>query len=476
MPDRLGDYRRKRDLKATPEPKGGEPGGAAGAPRFVVQQHDASSLHWDLRLEHDGALASWALPKGVPLHPDENRLAVRTEDHPLEYLEFEGEIPAGSYGAGTMDVWDSGTYEAEKFRDDEVIATFAGDRVQGRYALFRTRGKDWMIHRMDPPADPAYEPLPERIEPMMAATAALPPDEDEYGFEVKWDGVRAVLYSDAGHVSLLGRRGSEFISRYPELRALGRALGARRVVLDGEVVALDDAGRPSFERLQSRMHIASDAAARRRASTTPVSYVIFDLLWLDGHSTLGLPYRDRRSLLDRLELEGPSWRTPAYREGDGSALLAAATEQGLEGVVAKRLDGPYRPGARSASWVKVKVRPSQEVVIGGWTPGTGGRSTSLGALAVGVHDEDGGLRYAGKVGSGFDGKALGLLTRTLEPLARDSSPFEGRQPPKETRFVEPRAVAQVEFAQWTNSGTLRAPAYKGLRDDVDPATVVREPA
>jgi len=476
MADRLTSYRRKRDLDATPEPGGGDAPGVSSeldGARFVIQEHHASHLHWDLRLERDGVLASWALPKGVPAHPDENRLAVRTEDHPLEYLEFEGEIPKGSYGAGTMAVWDSGTYEAEKFRENEVIATLHGERVQGRYALFHTGGKNWMIHRMDPPADPAAGPMPEEIRPMLARLGTLPRDDEKHAFEVKWDGVRAVAHVDAGHLTLTGRNGTDFTGRYPELREMAHALGSRRVILDGEVVAFDEGGRPSFERLQSRMHLGSDSQVRRRMREVPVVYVAFDLLWLEGHSTLDLPYRDRRRLLEQLELDGPSWRTPAHREGDGQALLEASREQDLEGIVAKRLDSAYEPGRRSSAWIKVKNHGAQDVVVGGYTPGEGGRAASLGALAVGTFD-DGHLVYAGKVGTGFTASTLTDLTRRLEPLRRDRSPFEGRQPPKGTVFVEPRLVARVEFREWTRAGTLRAPSYKGLREDIDSEDVVRE--
>ena len=473
MADRLRDYRGKRDFAATPEPV--DAGGPADgeSPRFVVQEHHASSLHWDLRLEHEGTLASWAVPRGIPVHPKEDRLAVRTEDHPLRYLEFEGEIPAGNYGAGTMAVWDSGHFELEKWRHDEVIAVFHGERVQGRYVLFRTRGKDWMIHRMDPPA-PGVEPMPERIEPMAARLGALPSDDAAFAYEVKWDGIRAVARLDRGHLDLTGRNGTDYSPRYPELRPLGGALGATRAILDGEIVAFDDSGRPSFERLQSRMHLTGKAAIKRRSQELPVSYVIFDLLWLDGHLTTGLAYRDRRRLLEELDLSGPCWRTPAAHEGDGAALLAATREQGLEGVVAKRLDSIYEPGRRSGAWSKVKNVLRQEVVIGGWSPGEGGRAATLGAICAGVHDEDGALRYVGKVGSGFTGETLDLVTGKLAPLRRDSSPFEGRQPPRGTVFVEPRLVAEVEFREWTRAGTMRAPVFKGLRDDKDPADVVRE--
>ena len=472
MAERLGPYESKRDFQRTPEPRGGQGAGEGG--RFVVQQHDARRLHWDLRLEREGALASWALPRGVPGHPEENRLAVRTEDHPLEYLDFHGEIPRGSYGAGTMDIWDRGTYACEKFRDDEVIVVLDGERLQGRYALVHTKGKDWLIHRMDPPADPAAEPMPDRIEPMMARAGRLPRDDEAFGFEVKWDGVRAVVHLDAGHVEAFGRSGADFTPRYPELRELARAVGAQRMVLDGEVVAFDSQGRPSFQALQSRMHLASDSAVKRRMRQAPVTYVIFDLLWLDGRSTLSLAYEERRRLLESLGLEGPSWRTPAYRAGDGAALLEASAAQGLEGIMAKRLDCPYEPGRRVSGWIKVKNVASQDLVVGGWTPGEGGRGGRLGALCVGVHDDDGRLVYAGKVGTGFTEATLGLLARELGPLRRETSPFHGRQPPKGTVFVDPSLVAQVEFREWTKTGTLRAPSFKGLRDDVDPAEVVRE--
>jgi bifunctional non-homologous end joining protein LigD len=472
MADSLGSYKAKRDFEKTPEPKGARRG-TGGAARFVVQEHHARRLHWDLRLEHEGTLASWALPRGVPEHPDENRLAVRTEDHPLEYLTFEGEIPKGQYGAGSISVWDRGTYQAEKFRDDEVIATFNGERVHGRYALFRTRESDWMIHRMDPPEDATYEPMPSRLAPMLARSGKLPPREEQYGFEVKWDGIRTVAAIDHGHVDLRGRNLSDFTPRYPEVRELASALGARRIVLDGEIVAFDEEGRPSFERLQSRMHLASDSAVRRRMRDTPATYVIFDLLYLDGHSTMALSYEERRALLERLELEGPAWRTPSYHRGDGRALLAATKDLGIEGIVAKKLDCPYQPGARASHWIKVKNVHTQDVVIGGWTPGEGGRMASLGSLAVGVR-EDEKLVYAGKVGTGFTEGTLALVKRELEPLGRDSSPFAGRQPPKGTRFVEPKLVAHVEFREWTASGTLRAPSFKGLRPDVSPQECVRE--
>ncbi len=320
---------------------------------------------------------------------------------------------------------------------------------------------------------------------MLARSGPLPGDGAGYGYEVKWDGVRAIASIAAGRLGLRARSGSDLAARYPEIQPLARALAGREVILDGELVAFDAQGRPSFERLQSRMHLASEAAIARRVRALPVTYVVFDVLFLDGAATFALPYRERRELLAGLELQGPAWRAPAHRERDGAALLAATAEQGLEGVVAKRLDSPYEPGRRSSAWIKVKNHTTQDVVIGGWTRGEGGRTPSLGALTVGIHDvapepatargEPQRLLYCGRVGSGFSAATLGELGALLERLRRERSPFTGRQPPRATTtFVEPLLVARVEFSEWTASGTLRAPVYKGLRDDIEPGAVVRE--
>jgi bifunctional non-homologous end joining protein LigD len=486
MEDRLEPYRQKRDFTATPEPSGAETAeaGAGGAPlpRFAIQEHHATSLHWDLRLERDGALASWAIPRGIPPDPRENHLAVRTEDHPLMYLEFSGEIPAGQYGAGSMTIWDQGTYETEKWSDDEVMIVFHGERVRGRYVLFRTKDNQWMIHRMDPPEDPTREPMPTGLRPMLATLAEMPKDEKPYGFEVKWDGIRSIVYISGGRVRFEARTGRDVTTRYPELRDLGRAMGATPAVLDGEIVALDPAtGRPSFERMQRRMHVESESAIRRLRKEVPVVYTIFDLLWLDGHSTMSLPYEERRRLLESLELRGPSWHTPAYHPGEGSALLGATRSQGLEGVVAKRLDSIYEPGVRSRCWLKVKNHLSQDFVIGGYLPGEGSRAR-LGALLLGVHDhgdtpgpgEGDRLVFAGRVGSGFTEAELKRLLKLLEARRRPGSPFDPPPPDKEAIWVEPDLVAEVEFGEWTGAGILRHATYKGLRDDRDPKEVVRE--
>ena len=457
MADRLRRYRDKRDFEATTEPAGGTRDGEPGPQRrFVIQEHHARRLHWDLRLEHDGVAVSWALPRGVPDDPRRNHLAVHTEDHPLEYMEFEGEIPKGQYGAGTVTIWDRGTYTEHKFRDDEVIVTFHGERVRGRYAIFRTGGDQWLIHRMDPPE---REPLPEQVRPMLATLGELPASDEGWAYELKWDGVRALCRLEPARLRLRSRNGADITERYPELRGL--ADGSLTALLDGEIVALEPDGRPSFERLQRRMHLASEAAIRRAAQEIPVTYVIFDVLHLEGRPTMDLPYDERRKLLEGLGLEGPHWRTPANQIGHGRELLELTRKMGLEGIVAKRRDSRYEPGRRSAAWRKIKNVQRGEFVIGGWVPGSGSRSGRIGALLVGYR-EDGKLRYAGKVGTGFTEQALGELEQRLEPLRRKTSPFDGRRPPKGSVFVEPRLVARVEFREWTRSRTLRAPSFKGL--------------
>ena len=486
----LGEYAGKRDFGATPEPalpRGGAPeqgrddasekGDEGAELRFVVQEHHARRLHWDLRLEHDGALASWAIPNGIPDDPRRNRKAVHVEDHPLEYIDFHGAIPAGSYGAGAVKIWDHGTYECEKWREDEVIAVFHGERLRGRYALFQAgrEDRDWMIHRMDPPADASAEEMPTFIAPMLARLSSrLPAREQEWAFEVKWDGERAIAHSEPGRIRLLSRNGNDITAPYPELRALNRALGSHAAILDGEIIAFADDGRPSFEALQGRIHLRGEAAIRRRARSRPVTYMIFDLLWLDGHSLLRLSYSLRRARLAELELAGPHWQTPESHAGEGSALLEATRQQRLEGVVAKRLDSVYRPGARDGSWLKIKNWLRQEFVIAGWTAGRGARAGRLGALELGVYDERGHLRYAGRVGTGFDARELDRLAELLGPLESSESYFEGAQPPRGGHFVRPELVCEVEFEEWTRDGLLRHSAYKGLSDDKPAASVVRE--
>ncbi|MCW3013878.1 MAG: ligD [Solirubrobacterales bacterium] len=492
MPEKsLDQYAAKRDFAATPEPggKGGPAPGSGGAPRFVVQEHQATRMHWDLRLERDGVLVSFALPNGLPVEPGQNHLAVHTEDHPLQYIDFAGEIPAGQYGAGTMTIFDSGTYDVQKWEDGKKIEVHLhGARDDARYALFpigKTPGaSEWMIHRMDPPADPDAEPMPATLAPMLARlTKTLPPkqQQDRWAFEVKWDGVRAIVHSIPGHLTLRSRAGNDITAQYPELARLNRALRHHRVILDGEIVVLDADGRPSFSALQRRMHVGKDAARKRLAQELPATLMVFDLLWQDGRSLLDLPYLERREALAQLGLHGEHWRTPEHVVGEGDALLAAAKAQRLEGIISKRVDAPYEPGRRSGAWQKHKLLQRESFVIGGWVPGEGRRRDRIGALLIGEpvdEDGDGGdgrrLRSVGRVGTGWDDAELARLSTLLGAREHAQSPFiddaGSAKIPRGAIFCRPDLCCEVEFLERTPTGQIRAPSYKGLVTPEPPAT------
>jgi bifunctional non-homologous end joining protein LigD len=339
--DKLGTYRSMRDFGKTPEPAGAERTPPAGN-RFVVQEHHATALHWDFRLERDGVLVSWAVPKGIPPHPARNSLAVHTEDHPLDYIDFEGAIPEGEYGGGQVYLWDQGTYECEKFEEREVMVVLHGRRVEGRYVLIKTGGKNWLMHRMDPPADPTREPMPEGLAPMRPTVAEeLPDDEAAWQFEPAWGGERVLLACEGGRVELTNSDGDDVTERFPEFRALGRALGSLAVILDGEIVVLDLDGRPDPTLLKRR----------KARPDQPAVFFASDLVWLDGHMAAGLGAADRRRLLDRLDFNGPNWKTNLT--SSGGALLDAAAAQDLPGVTAKALSAPYETGQKSTNYLFV---------------------------------------------------------------------------------------------------------------------------
>jgi bifunctional non-homologous end joining protein LigD len=446
-----------------------------GQQRFVIQEHHARSLHWDLRLERDGVMVSWALPKGLPESPDQNHLAVHTEDHPLEYATFEGEIPKGEYGGGQVTVWDSGRYESEKWTDTEVKFVLHGARASGDFVLFQTKDRNWMIHRHGPSI--RADPFPSSIKPMLAVAGELPTDDEHWAFEIKWDGVRTILFVEGGRVRAQSRNDLDVTTAFPELADIGGFLGMTTCVIDGEVVALGEDGRPSFSRLQHRMHITNQREARRRATADPVSFVAFDLLYVDGHLLLEESYDKRRARLESLHLTGQTFTTTdSFRDVSGQDILDAATANGLEGVVAKRLDAPYRPGRRTPDWVKVKSFRTQEVVIGGWTDGRGEREGGLGALLLGIPGPDG-LRYVGKVGTGFSDRARQDLLHELRPLMLTASPFDAPLPARETsnaHFVRPTLVGEVAYGEWTPAGRLRHPIWRGRRPEKEPGQVVVE--
>jgi bifunctional non-homologous end joining protein LigD len=335
-----------------------------------------------------------------------------------------------------------------------------------------------MIRKLDPPP-PDWEPMPDNVAPMLAMTAAAAPTGEGWAYEFKWDGVRAVAYIEGGRVRLMSRNTLDISPRYPELRELGLAVGSTRLVLDGEVVAFDEFGRPNFGLLQNRMHVLGEARVRRLAKDVPIAYLIFDVMYVDGHSTMERPYAERRALLKQLELKGAHWDTPDHYVDDGPAIIAASKAQQLEGVMAKRLDSTYTPGRRSDAWRKIKNIRRQEVVIGGWTKGEGNRDGQIGSLLVGVYDDKGELRYAGNVGTGFTATTLRELGAVLKRLVRKDSPFATAVPrphAKTATYVDPTLVCEVEFTEWTGDGKLRHPSYKGLRDDKAPTDVVREPS
>lgn len=314
-----------------------------------------------------------------------------------------------------------------------------------------------------------------RFTPMTATSGTVPRDPDAWWFEYKWDGVRAVACLGEGRLRLESRNGADITDRYPELAGLSAAVPGRAAVLDGEIVALDEGGRPSFHALQYRMHVASGLKARQLAVRNPVVYMVFDVLHLDGEDLCDRPYRERRALLEGLGLDGRCWKVPGAYPGEGRAVLEAARRVGLEGIMAKRAESRYRPGQRSPDWIKIKFAGRQEFVIGGWIPGTGAIDGMLGAVVIGYYAEEGSLRCAGKVGTGFTDGDRREIGRRLEPLGRPDPPFRDRPRYPEARYVEPRLVVEVEFRGWTSSGHLRQPSFKGLRDDKDPREVTREP-
>ncbi|MBI4242050.1 MAG: DNA ligase D [Candidatus Rokubacteria bacterium] len=516
----LDDYRGKRDPERTPEPFGGRRAGAGRL--FVVQKHAARRLHYDLRLEMDGVLKSWAVPKGPSVRPQEKRLAVRVEDHPIEYADFEGVIPEGTYGAGAVIVWDRGWYRLVK--PDDPLAQLArgklevelfGFKLRGRWTLARMSGKDkeWLLLKKadaftgeEEPTDRAPESvlsgltveelregsarltaLRERLEalrpppgevspgdqPHMLASAADRPFSGREGlFEIKYDGVRGLARRAGEMVELYSRNGQVVTGRYPEVARGLRALFVERFVLDGEVVATDEGGRPSFQRLQARMHLTNPLDIERARVGVPVTGIFFDCLSLDGRDLRRLPLRERKECLRLLlPMRG------VVRYGDhilkhGAAFFEAASEQRLEGIIAKKVDSRYVAG-RSRDWLKVKCQRRQEFVIGGYTDPQGSRGY-FGALHLGLY-EGSRLVYVSKVGTGFDARTLRSLWEKLAPLSRTSSPFEvGTPTGAGHHWVEPKLVCEVRFTEWTLHEGIRHPAFLGLREDKTPTECRRE--
>jgi bifunctional non-homologous end joining protein LigD len=466
---KLAEYKRKRDPKKTPEPFGGKRKGKE--PIFVVQRHDARRLHYDFRLERNGALASWAVPKGIPLETGQRALAVHVEDHPLEYASFHGEIPKGEYGAGLVEIWDNGTYElVEEKRDGGLTVRLHGKRLDGTWTLIPAKldgnPKNWLLIRKRDETAP--EPRRRRTyKPMLATLAKEVPKGKDWLFEAKWDGYRAIADVFGGNATLTSRNGNDLTPRFETVRrALERSVKTPDCVLDGEVCALDEQGRATFSAMQ-----------QGKAGTQYV-FVAFDLLEVEGEPQIDLPLTERHKRLRKLlDLRN---KGVLFSESfdDGEALLEAARQQQLEGIVAKKRDSRYQPGRRSADWLKIKTHGRQEFVIAGYTKGQGRRSGRFGSLILGYW-KDGEFEYAGNVGTGFSDDEIDRLLAKLKVLERKEAPFKAvPKMPKVRRdqivWVEPKLVAEVEFAEWTHDGRLRAPSYQGLRDDKAATDVARE--
>jgi bifunctional non-homologous end joining protein LigD len=539
----LEEYRRKRDFKQTPEPSG-DPAGRADAERsawdllphghrFCVQKHRATRMHFDFRLEHDGVLLSWAVPRGPTLDPARKRLAVQTEDHPIDYGEFEGVIPSG-YGAGTVMLWDIGTFEwVKETAEDYERSLKAGDlkfrlhgtKLTGEFALIHIgdRGrqyggssdgsKNWlMLKKRDASVVEGFEaidldvsvktgrslaeiaaeaggdpremrrarargesPAPAQAPgsgepapapaPMLATPVDKPFSQEGWIFELKYDGIRAMVSVARDAVRITGRRGGDETPRYPEAPAIRAGIHARQAVVDGELVVLDADGRPSFERLQQRINVNRDVDVRRVAAEHPVTFVAFDLLQLEGRDLLATELRIRKKTLRETIVDSPHILFAEHVERDGVALFEEARTSGIEGIVGKRADSPYRPGMRSSDWVKIKSWRSQSCVIVGYTAGRGRRVNQLGALILAVFD-GGRFVHCGQVGTGFDDKTLRDLKERLRPLIVDTSPVDPAPKPSEpATWVKPELVCEVRFSEWTSEGMLRHPAFRTLRLD-----------
>ncbi|MGH2405627.1 MAG: DNA ligase D [bacterium] len=510
----LETYRKKRDPERTPEPFGGRPSG--GLSSFVVQQHAARRLHYDLRLEMDGVLKSWAVPKGPSVRAEEKRLAVHVEDHPLEYAEFEGVIPEGNYGAGSVIVWDRGTYRLVKDGDPldqlargKLELEFFGHKMRGRWTLVRMSKseKDWLLLKKADGAAAQEElidrypqsvisgltvteirDIPGKVEAIrkalkasgaprrqvsarsqpftLATLAEAPFSGKEWLFEVKYDGVRVLAEREGDQVTLYGRNGQTITERYPELIAPLRALPVDRYIIDGEIAAFDEDARPSFQRLQARMHLTKPRDIEQAAAAVPVVGIFFDCLAMDGYDLRRLPLVQRKAMLGLLVPPLGTVRYGDHVVEEGEAFYEAASAARLEGIVAKKATSSYT-GTRSRDWIKIKCLRAQEFVIGGYTDPQGSRGY-FGALHLGLYD-GARLVYVSKVGSGFDDKLLKGIWERLQPLRRDTSPFEAGGPVgRGHHWVEPRVVCEVRFAEWTAENGIRHPVFLGLRDDKRP--------
>jgi bifunctional non-homologous end joining protein LigD len=472
---KLGEYLRKRTFgpEGTTEPAPGDAAGEGNS--FVIHKHRATRLHYDVRLERDGALPSWAVPRGLPTQPGDKRLAVRTEDHPLEYGSFEGTIPEGHYGAGEVRIFDDGTYEPVEWTDSKVSFRLNGRRYPRLEFHFVKTRTDWLAFLASGQRAPLIA-SPPAFQPMLAEGGWKAFDHPKWWFEPKFDGIRSMTSMATDATRLVTRNARDVSIKYPELHMIHELVDQVNAVLDAEIVAFDEDGKNSFEALQQRMNLTNEREIKRISSKIPVALVAFDLLWLDGNDLTGLALEERRELLETIVEQDHRLQVVTHVEGEGKDFVQVARRLGLEGVVAKRTGSRYQAGRRSPDWRKIKLTNTQDCVILGWTPGQGGRSGTFGALLVGAYD-DGKLLWIGQVGTGFTRATLDRVLGALEPIKRSAPPIDDPELARVrgATFVEPTIVCEVEYLEITKSTKkMRAPSFKGLRDDKTPEECVLE--
>ncbi len=461
--EQLSEYDRKRSFDRSPEPGPEREIGEGNA--FVVHRHHATRLHYDLRLEKDGALRSWAIPKGLPPRPGIKRLAVNVEDHPLEYLTFEGEIPKGEYGAGPMWVYALGNYVVTRDKKDaSFYFRLQSKQLTAEYRLINTKGKDWLLERVD---EPQVHWLQTDIEPMLAESRDTVPVGGNWSYEVKWDGIRAIITVEEGVVRIKTRSQRDVTAQFPELCLPEQAFYASAAVFDSEIVCLDGTGKPIFTDVMGRLHAKGEQGIDRAWARHPAVCYLFDCLYLDGRPIVNEPLDRRRTwLADAVRSEQTDYRVSETVE-DGEALFEAAESVGVEGIVAKERDGSYLPGKRASAWLKIKVRRTMESLIAGYTKGKGDRSRTFGALHLALPSEGKALQYLGKVGGGFDDKSLKAVLEELKRLDTVERPVDDKPlDDAETIWVEPRLWCEVQYASFTNTGTLREPVFLRMRPDL----------
>lgn len=459
-PGQLESYAEKRSFDKTPEPPPVEIAGGGSA--FVVHRHHASRLHYDLRLEQKGVLKSWAVPKGLPPRPGIRRLAVNVEDHPLEYVNFEGEIPKGEYGGGMMWKFAQGRYAITKEKKDGFYFRLQSREVNAEYRTHRTKENQWMLERVD---NPQIDWLRDPVEPMLARPADKPPRSDDYLYEVKWDGLRALIALDEGVIRIHGRNRLDMTAQFPELLIPDEAFRATSALFDGEIVCVDADGRPHFKDVIQRMQQRAPGAIERARASKPAVCYLFDCLYLDGRPIMNEPLSRRREwLLDSVRTN-PAFRVSEAVD-DGPAFFEAVRQLGLEGIMAKQRQSAYLPGKRSDAWLKIKLQRTAECLIIGYTRGKGDRVGSFGALHL-AQEVDGKLNYVGKVGSGFDDESLKQIAAELKNVEVTSRPVR-EKPLDDSRsiWLKPKLLCDVQFASWTKDGALREPVFVRLRPDL----------